>query len=81
MTETKGITEWTILPILLGVESSDVERIKMDNRGEAFYQQQAIIRAWLGNGKASWAILVSALRDSIVRKAGFGNQIASNHPS
>ncbi len=81
MKETQDIAEWGMIPILLGVKDADLQRIKMNHRGEAFTQHQAIVRAWLENGDASWAVLVSALRDGLVRKGGFANTIQRNHPS
>ena len=67
--------------MLLGVDDAAVKRIKKDNPGEALNQQKAIIMVWLNTGKASWAILVSALRHKLVGRAADGNRIAKAYPS
>ena len=79
--ETHSIAKWSILSMLLGVDDAAVKRIRQDNPGEALDQQKAIIMAWLDTGKASWAILVSALRHKLVGRAADGNKIAKAHPS
>ena len=79
MRATSDVTNWNLLSLLLGVDDADVQRIKQDNTGQAYDQQQGIIKAWLDNGNASWAILVSALRDKMVGKGAIGNIIAKDH--
>ena len=81
LTETQNIADWNILSLLLGVEDADVQRIKQDNPGESLDQQNAIIKAWLNKGSASWAILVAALRDSLIKRGADANRIAKAHPS
>ena len=77
---TCDIPDWFVLASLLGVSSADVERIRSDVHG-ALNQQKAIIKKWLDLGEASWAILVSALRDNLVEKVATANAIAKQHPS
>ena len=81
MTETQNITEWGILSLLLGVEEADVQRIRQGNPGESLVQQKAIIMAWLNKGSASWAMLVGALRNSLVKRGADANRIAKAYPS
>ena len=81
MRETKNISDWDILFLLLGVEDVDVQRIRQDNPGASLKQQRAIIMAWLNTGKASWATLVSALRDRLINREADANRIAKAHPS
>ena len=81
LNETKNIADWSILSMMLGVDDAAVRRIRKDNPGEALNQQKAIIMLWLNTGKASWAILVSALREELVGRAADGNRIANAHPS
>ena len=81
LTETENIADWNILSLLLGVEDVDVQRIRQDNPGASLDQQKAIIMAWLNKGSASWAILVSALRDSLIKRGADANRIAKAHPS
>ena len=76
---TVDIHDWSILALLIGVNESDYQRIKLSKSTPA-EQQKAIIQKWLDCGKASWAILVSALRDELVGKAAIGDQIAKDHP-
>lgn len=77
--EVSSITDWNILSALLGVKNAAVEHIKLDNPLNAYSQEQAIIRAWLEGGKATWALLASALRNSLVGKAAYGNAIAEKY--
>ncbi len=70
-----------MLSSLLGVSRADVERIKENNPGDAYSKEQEIVTAWIDTGNASWAILVSALKDKLVKKAAFANQIAKKYPS
>ena len=79
MRATGDVTNWNMLSLLLGVDDADVERIKLNNPGQAYDQQQGILKAWLDNGNASWAILVSALRDKMVGRGAIGNTIAKEH--
>ena len=76
---TVDIHDWSILALLIGVSEGDYQRIKQSIPNPA-EQQKAIIQKWLDSGEASWAILVSALRDKLVCKAAIGNQIAKDHP-
>ena len=42
--------------------------------------KKAFIKKWLERGTASWAILVSALRDELVKENAIANTIAKDHP-
>ena len=79
MTATKDVADWTILAPLLGVSAATVKRIKAKEL-EPLYQQKEIIEKWLQLGTASWAILVSALRDELVGKVAVADEIAKQHP-
>ena len=75
-----SVTDWYFLALLLGISDSDFERIQQDEKmGKD--RQKAIIKQWLQSGTASWAILVSALRDEVVSQTAIANNIADNHPS
>ena len=41
----------------------------------------AFIKHWLNSGNASWAILVAALRDSVVGLGALADKIAKKHPN
>ena len=81
MTETQNISDWNILSLLLGVKDADVQRIRQDNPEASLDQSKEIITAWLNTGKASWAILVSALRHNFIKREADANRIAKAHPS
>ncbi len=76
---TATITDWSYLALLLGIDEADYDRI-MTDIALSSHQRKAIITKWLANGEASWAVLVSALRDELVNKQGLANWIASEHP-
>ncbi len=78
--ETMSVTDWYFLALLLGISEADFERIQQDERmGKD--RQKAIIKQWLQSGNASWAMLVSALRDEVVTQVAIAKNIADNHPS
>ncbi len=77
--ETLPISDWYFLARLLGVSEADYERIQQDTSTRK-EQQRAIIQQWLSQGVASWAVLVSALRDEVVSQTSIADQIAENHP-
>ena len=80
MKATDNITDWSILPLQLGISYPDLQRIEKDNN-TAKLQHRAIVFKWLGTGEASWASLVQALRDSGVGGGkAVANQIAKDHP-
>ncbi len=78
--ETYKVTNWSTLPLLLGISEEDKSRIMTDNHS-AKDQHQAFIKAWLQKGEASWAILTSALRDPLVDQGDCANAIAKKYPS
>ena len=79
--ETKNIPDWDTLFFLLGVEDADMQRIKQDNPGASLKQQREVIRVWLNKGSATWAMLVGALRDSLIERGSDADRIAKAHPS
>ena len=81
LNETHSIADWSSLSILLGIDNAAMQRIRQNKPGDALDQQKAIIMAWLNTGKASWAILVGALRHKIVGRAADGDRIAKAYPS
>ena len=78
---TEDVQDWSLLAILIGVSERDYNIIKKENHNDVAGQQKAIIKKWLDTGKATWAILVSGLKDKLVGLAAIGNQIAKDHPS
>ena len=79
MRATHEVADWTILAPLLDIPNETVEHIKIDTQG-SLNQKKAIIQAWLNSGTASWAILVSALRDELAGKVAVADKIAKQHP-
>ncbi len=79
--ETDTITDWSILPLLIGISEADRSRIMNDKKFNAKHQHHAFVETWLKTNKASWAILVSALRDGLVKEEACANAIAEKHPS
>ena len=78
---TTDVQDWSCLALLIGVDESDYNRIMSENNNNVTGQRKAIIKKWLDTGKASWAILVSGLKDELVGLAAIGNEIAEKHPS
>ena len=75
-----SVTDWYFLALLLGISEADFERIQQDEKmGKD--RQKAIIKQWLQFGNASWAMLVSALRDKVVLQVAIAKNIADSHPS
>ena len=64
-----------MLAILLGISVSDFDRIHSDSTSMAI-ERQAIIRKWL---QSTWAGLVRALKDDLVKQGALANEIAANH--
>ena len=75
---TISITDWSFLALLLGLSEADYRCIVSDN-GTINLQRKAIIIKWLQTGEASWAALVSALRDELVNEQTLANKIAHQH--
>ena len=78
---TLEVSDWSQLALLIGVSQAEYDRIVANNRNDVMRQQKQIVISWLNAGKASWAILVAALRDKLVRMAAIANKIAQDHPS
>ena len=78
MRSTNSITNWSKLALLLGITTADYERITKANNPTDVHQ--AVVNKWLESGKASWAVLVSALRDTLVNQGFLADEIAREHP-
>ena len=76
MRYTNNITDWSVLGLLLGLSEPDLRNINSDpvNKHKAF------VTTWLDRGSASWAILVSGLKDPLIRMNEIANKIAKDHP-
>ena len=81
MQETNSITDWSILPLLLGISNADKIRITQNFAGQAHIQHQKFIEAWIKSENATWATLVGALRHELVKEGACANKITKNHPS
>ena len=79
MDATVDITNWSTLALLLGLSLADFDRI-VANEHEASGQQMGIIRKWIDSGTASWAVLVTALKNVLVGKQAVANAIAKKYP-
>ena len=78
---TLGVTDWSQLALLIGVSQAEYSRIVANNPNDVMKQQKQIVISWLNAGKASWAILVAALRDPLIGMDAIANKIAQDHPS
>ena len=77
---TTDVQDWSLLALLIGVAESEYNRIMRENQNDVARRRKAIIKKWLDTGKATWAILVSGLKDDLVSLAATGNKIAEEHP-
>ena len=78
---TVDITDWYYLALLLGISETDLQHIKTDHKDSLRKQHKAIVTKWLDSGNASWATLVSALRNKLVGKGALADTIAKQHPT
>ena len=78
---TVDITDWGYLALLLGISETDLQHIKTDHKDSLRKQHKAIVTKWLDSGNASWATLVSALRNKLVGKGALADTIANQHPT
>ena len=78
--ETKEVQNWSELSLLIGISEATYGQI-VKQCSTVQEQQRAIITSWLSTGKASWAVLVSGLRDELVGKAAVGDRIAQKYPA
>ena len=69
-----------ILGLTLGLNEIELQVIKVDSRPTSHDQHLAIVTKWLVKGSASWAALVSALRDPLIGRNDIADQIARDHP-
>ena len=79
MRATKAITDWSILALLLELSEADLDNIKSATHDKQ-EQLKKIIKKWLDSGTASWAVLVNALNDELVKQGAIANEIAKKHP-
>ena len=80
LTDIAGLN-WSVFPMLLGVSSGVLSLNKQNNIGNAANEQQEIVKAWIGNGEPSWAMLVSALKHQLIKKSAYANKIAMKYPA
>ena len=78
MRATKAITDWSILALLLELSEADLDNIKSATHDKQ--EQKKIIKKWLDSGTASWAVLVNALNDELVKQGAIANEIAKKYP-
>ena len=85
MKATHTINDWSVLYILgleLGLSSSVLDsvldRIQQDN-SKVLDCLCNMLSQWIDAGRASWAILVTALRSSLVQKEGLASEITMDH--
>ena len=81
MKATQTINDWSVLYILgleLGLSSGVLDRIQQDN-SKVLDCLRNMLSQWIDAGCASWAILVTALRSSLVQKKGLASEITMNH--
>ena len=79
MRATYTINDWSDLGIELGLTNDIIVRIETD------YSKQRdrlrnMLSQWIDTGRASWAILVTALHSPLVYKEGLASEITRNHP-
>ena len=73
-----SVDDWSILALLLGLSNYTLKYI---NERSMFSQAASgIVTEWLEGGSASWAVLVSALRDPLVHETNIAYKIAEDHP-
>ena len=81
MKATQTINDWSVLYILgleLGLSPSVLDRIQQDN-SKVLNCLRNMLSQWIDTGHASWAILVTALRSSLVQKKGLASEITMDH--
>ena len=83
MRSTSGIRteEWSVLALVLGIENSTIGKIKHKCNIESDNFHKCILDEWLARGQASWASLVTALNDGLVKRVDIANKIAEDHPT
>ena len=79
MRATKDITDWSILALLLKLSPAEFKNIESATRDKQEQQKNIIIK-WLDSGTASWAVLVNALNDDLVKQGAIANEIAKKYP-
>ena len=58
----RGLTDWQLLGLALGMEYSLLDSIDKDKGGDVEKCKTAMLHSWLGTGKATKSSLVDALR-------------------
>ena len=79
MRATKAITDWSIIALLLELSPAEFKNIESATRDKQEQQKNIIIK-WLDSGTASWAVLVNALNDELVKQGAIAIEIAKKYP-
>ena len=79
MRATKEIADWSIFALLLKLSPAEFKNIESATRDKQEQQKNIIIK-WLNSGTASWAVLVNALNDELVKNGAIANEIAKKYP-
>ena len=77
MEATTDINDWLIFGVVLKLDIAKVQKVVAQQENPHL----DIIRLWIDSGTASWASLVSALRNNLVDKPKIAKQIATEHPN
>ena len=80
MRATSSITDWSVLSLLLGIESAEYDRLEKNARALSRNLHKDIIQCWLDSGTASWSSLVKCLCDGMVKKVELAQTISKDHP-
>ena len=78
MRATQAISDWSILALLLELSQADLNNI--ESAQDKQKQRKSIIIKWLDSGTASWAVLVKALNDELVKQGAIAKEIAKKYP-
>ena len=73
-----SVNDWSIVALLLGLSNYTLKDI--NERSMYSQNASAIVIEWLERGSASWAVLVSVLRDPLVHETNIADKIAKDHP-
>ena len=75
MSFTTTISNWSVLGLLLGLTNKALDECQRTEN-----PHKAIITKWLQHGNASWANLVTALKDKLVDQIAVADCIAKSNP-
>ena len=79
MRATHTINDWSTLGIELGLTNDIIVRIKTDYSKHLDCLRN-MLSHWIDTGRASWVILVTALRSPLVCKEGLASEITRDYP-